>query len=111
HSVVVAMAMAAGMPLAMMTMAAVLFAMRMVMMVTAGVGVVGQLAPEKRLHRRVGLALHAPIKADARLRQRLLRTAADATAYQRINPMRLEHLSQRAVAFAPGLHDGLGGYL
>ena len=83
----------------------------MVMMVAPGVGVVGQLAPEKRLDRRVGLALHAPIEADARLRQRLLRAAADAAAYQRINPMCLEHLSQRAVAFSPGIHDGLGGYL
>ena len=60
------------MPLVLMTLSAMTFAVRMVVMVAAGVGVVGQLAPEKRLHRRVGLAFHTPVEANARLRQRLL---------------------------------------
>ena len=101
----------AGMTLAMMTVAAMTLAVRMVVMIAAGVGIVGQFAAEKRLHRRVGLAFHTPVEANARLRQRLLRTPADAAAYQRIHAMRFEHLRQRAVTFAPGVHHGLGGYL
>ena len=95
------MPVAAGMPLVLMTLSAMTFAVRMVVMVAAGVGVVGQLAPEKRLHRRVGLAFHTPVEANARLRQRLLRTPADAAAYQRIHAVRFKHLRQRAVTFAP----------
>ena len=53
------------MPLVRMTLSAMTFAVRMVVMVAAGVGVVGQLAPEKRLHRRVGLAFHTPVEANA----------------------------------------------
>lgn len=32
-------------------------------------------------------------------------------AYQRIHAVRFEHLRQRAVTFALGVHHGLGGYL
>ena len=77
------------MPLLLSAVAAVVAAdvtraVRVVVMIAARLGVITERTVEQRLHRRVRAAAHASVKPDAGLRERRLRTAANAAANQNI---------------------------
>ena len=93
------------MPLLLSAVAAVVAAgvtraVRVVVMIAARLGVITERTVEQRLHRRVRAAAHASVKPDAGLRERRLRTAANAAANDHIGVMGREKARQCAVAAA-----------
>ena len=82
-----------------MARAAVLAA-GVIRVVMAAVGRVARLerARQQTLNRRIRIALHAAVNADAELPERVLRTAADAAADQLVHAVHHQKARQQAVA-------------
>ena len=89
-----------------MLAAGVACAVRVVVMVAARLGVIGERTVKQCLHRRVRAAAHAAVKPDAGFGECRLRAAANAAADDHIGVIRHEKARQRAVAAAVRGHDG-----
>ena len=81
------------------------FAVRMVMVVTANIGIVAQASAEQCVHRRVSLPADTAVELDARFGKCCLRTAADASADQSVHAVLHQEACQRAVTAAVGIND------
>ena len=78
--------------------------MMFAMMITHHIGIISQLTGSQRLCRCIGITGNTAIQPDAGFSQCHLRTAADATADQRINLQCSQHARKGAVAAAIGAH-------
>ena len=80
------------------------FAVGMVVMVAADIGVIAQIAIQQCMHRCIRLAMDATVELDTRLGQCHLCTAADAAADQRVYAVLHQKSGQRTVTAAVGVH-------
>ena len=82
--------------------------MLVIVVVAADVRVVAEISGQQRMDSRIGITADAAEEPDSRLRQRLLRAAADAAADERVHAVLHQEARQRAVAAAVGI-DHFGG--
>lgn len=89
------------------SMGAAVMTILMVMVAGGALGSI-QLTGQQRQHRRIRAAMHTCIELDTGLRQRALRTSANATADQRLHAVGTQKFSQCPMAAALGVYH-LGG--
>ena len=80
-------------------------AVLMIMAVTVNIGIVAQISVEQCAHRSISVPADTAVELDTRFGQSCLRTAADASADQRVYAVLHQEACQRAVTTAVGINN------